>query len=224
MEINKRDGRTVNFNKNKITEAIMRAANEVGESNPNLAANLADKVTEELVNIVGSHSVEQIQDVVEKVLIEEGHVKIAKAYILYRNKRTEIRELDTKLMNTLDKITNLDAEDSDIKRENANVNGDTSMGVMLKYGSESAKEYNLRKLISPDIAQAHIDGDMHMHDLDFYTLTETCCQIDLEKLFKNGFNTGHGHLREPNSINSYSSLAAIAIQANQNDQHKQTYI
>ena len=71
----------------------------------------------------------------------------------------------------------------------------------------------------PVHAAAHQDGDIHIHDLDFYTLTTTCCQIDLLNLFHGGFSTGHGVLREPNDIYSYSALACIAIQANQNDQH-----
>ena len=66
---------------------------------------------------------------------------------------------------------------------------------------------------------AHRDGDIHIHDLDFLTLTTTCCQIDLLKLFHDGFSTGHGFLREPNDIRCYAALACIAIQSNQNDQH-----
>ena len=112
-----------------------------------------------------------------------------------------------------------DATDSDIKRENANIDGNTAMGSMLKYGSEGAKHFYESYVLNPAHSEAHRNGDIHIHDLDFYTLTTTCCQIDLIKLFHDGFSTGHGVLREPNDIASYASLACIAIQSNQNDQH-----
>ncbi len=118
-----------------------------------------------------------------------------------------------------DSITVLQAKDSDLKRDNANINGDSPMGAMLQYGANSAKEYNLAYLVKPDIAELHRSGWIHIHDLDFYAWTTTCTQIELRKLFKDGFNTGHGHLRAPKSIGSYAALAAIAIQSNQNDQH-----
>lgn len=118
-----------------------------------------------------------------------------------------------------DSITVLQAKDSDLKRDNANINGDSPMGAMLQYGANTAKEYNLEYLVRPEIAKLHRDGWIHIHDLDFYAWTTTCTQIELRKLFKNGFNTGHGHLRAPKSIGSYAALAAIAIQSNQNDQH-----
>lgn len=118
-----------------------------------------------------------------------------------------------------DNITVLQAKDSDLKRDNANINGDSPMGAMLQYGANTAKEYNLDYLVRPEIAKLHRDGWIHIHDLDFYAWTTTCTQIELRKLFKNGFNTGHGHLRAPKSIGSYAALAAIAIQSNQNDQH-----
>lgn len=118
-----------------------------------------------------------------------------------------------------DSITILQAKDSDLKRDNANINGDSPMGAMLQYGANSAKEYNLEYLVRPEIAELHRSGWLHIHDLDFYAWTTTCTQIELQKLFKNGFNTGHGHLRAPKSIGSYAALAAIAIQSNQNDQH-----
>lgn len=124
-----------------------------------------------------------------------------------------------KIKAIFDSITVLQAKDSDLKRDNANINGDSPMGAMLQYGANTAKEYNLEYLVRPEIAKLHRDGWIHIHDLDFYAWTTTCTQIELRKLFKNGFNTGHGHLRAPKSIGSYAALAAIAIQSNQNDQH-----
>ncbi|MDY2836198.1 MAG: anaerobic ribonucleoside triphosphate reductase [Candidatus Aphodomonas sp.] len=124
-----------------------------------------------------------------------------------------------KVLKIFDEITGCAAADSSLKRDNANINGDTAMGAMLQYGANAAKEYYLTKMIDPKIALLHREGYIHIHDLDFYGWTTTCTQIELRKLFQGGFDTGHGHLRQPKSIGSYAALAAIAIQANQNDQH-----
>lgn len=130
-----------------------------------------------------------------------------------------LAEFGGKVKTIYDNITALSARDSDLKRDNANINGDTPMGAMLQQGANTAKEYYLDTMIDPEIARLHREGWIHIHDLDFYGWTTTCCQIDLLKLFEGGFDTGHGHLREPKSIGSYAALAAIAIQSNQNDQH-----
>ena len=222
-KIQKRDGRQMPFNVEKIADAIYKAATAVGGKDYNSAIALAEEVCRILDRKVSESgrtpTVEEVQDTVEKVLVENGHAKTAKAYILYRANRTRIREMNTSLMKTYEDLTFKSARDCDIKRENANIDGDTAMGTMLKYGSEGAKQFNEMYVLDPDHSKAHIDGDIHIHDLDFLTLTTTCCQIDLIKLFKNGFSTGHGYLREPNNIASYSALACIAIQSNQNDQH-----
>ena len=128
-------------------------------------------------------------------------------------------DMGARLMKIYEDITFRDAAESDMMRDNANINADTPMGAMLKYGSEGSKQFYLERVLDPVHAKAHVEGDIHIHDLDFYTLTTTCCQIDIKKLFKGGFSTGHGYLREPNDITSYSALACIAIQSNQNDQH-----
>ncbi len=219
--IKKRDGRQVPFNIEKIASAIYKAAQVVGGNDYGEAMRLADEVCQQLsVSIIGRNpSVEEVQDMVEKVLIEGGHSKTAKAYILYRAERTRAREMDSKLMKIYEDLTFKSAGECDIKRENANIDGDTAMGTMLKYGSEGAKQFNEIYVLDPAHSHAHINGDIHIHDLDFLTLTTTCCQIDLLKLFSDGFSTGHGFLREPNDIASYAALACIAIQSNQNDQH-----
>lgn len=221
IHIVKRDGRKVPFNIEKIANAIFKAAQSCGGTDLNTAMDVAAEVCRvyEQENPGRVPTVEEIQDLVEKVLIEKGHAKTAKAYILYRYERTRSREMKTNLMCVLNELTFSSAKDSDIKRENANIDGDTAMGTMLKYGSVSAKEYYEMYVLNPKHAKAHREGDIHIHDLDFYTLTTTCAQIDLKKLFTNGFSTGHGYLREPNDISSYSALACIAIQSNQNDQH-----
>ena len=216
----KRDGRTVEFDLEKIAQAIFSAAQAMGGDNYDQAHALAQQV-EELLESSGieSPTVEQVQDTVEKVLIENGHSQTAKSYILYRAERTRIREMNTSLMKIYEDLTFKNAAENDIKRENANIDGDTAMGTMLKYGSEGAKDFDEMFVLNPEHAKAHRSGDIHIHDMDFLTLTTTCCQIDLTKLFHNGFSTGHGFLREPNDIMSYSALACIAIQSNQNDQH-----
>ena len=223
ISIKKRDGRIVPFDPSKIEHAIAHCFLGSGsQKSDETAQELAALVVSQLENdenIPSVPSVEQVQDVVERVLIEKGFVRSAKAYILYRAERSRVREMNTRLMKVFEDIASKDAVDSDIKRENANINGDTAMGSMLKFGSEGAKQFYEMYVLDPRFSAAHHDGDIHIHDLDFYTLTTTCCQIDLLDLFHGGFSTGHGVLREPNDIYSYSALACIAIQANQNDQH-----
>ncbi|MBH9973865.1 anaerobic ribonucleoside triphosphate reductase [Commensalibacter sp. M0391] len=153
------------------------------------------------------------------MLMRYEDVKIAMKPVLSTQKPDPVFSNETGLMDIYKKLTFTVAQDEDIKRENANIDGDTAMGTMLKYGSEGSKFFIDQYILPEKIAHAHQNGDIHIHDKDFYMLTETCCQIDLVKLFKKGFSTGHGYLREPNSIESYSALACIAIQANQNEMH-----
>ena len=219
--IKKRDGRVVLYNEDKIAQAILKAMQASGEGDASDAAGVANSVEASLEKLCGTNppTIEQIQDQVEKDLMSAGFEETAKQYILYRAGRTRVREMNTRLMKVFDELTNVDATKSDLKRDNANIDGDTAMGTMLKYGSEAAKDYYEKYLLTQEQADAHRNGDIHIHDFDFYSLTTTCCQIQLSKLFKGGFSTGHGFLREPNDIQSYSALACIAIQSNQNDQH-----
>lgn len=219
-KIQKRNGQMVAFDSVKILNAISRANMAVEDEvmDPADLSYLTQKVCSQL-NPDEVVTVEHVQDVVEETLIRFDYAKTAKAYILYRAEHTKIRQTESDLMDIYSKLTYSSAMDEDIKRENANIDGDTAMGTMLKYGSEGAKYFVDNYVLPKDIAAAHINGDIHIHDKDFYMLTETCCQIDLIKLFKNGFSTGHGHLREPQSIISYAALACITIQANQNEMH-----
>ena len=219
--ITKRDGRTVSFSVEKIAGAIEKA---FAATYRNESYELAQKLAGEVVSILevegeSCPDVERIQDVVERVLMDNGYIATAKAYILYRSERSRQREMKTRLMQRYEEIAFAAAGDSDIKRENANIDGDTAMGVMLKFGSEGAKQFYHNHVLNEKHAKAHEEGEIHIHDLDFLSLTTTCCQIDITKLFEGGFSTGHGTLREPNDINSYAALACIAIQSNQNDQH-----
>src|SRR5690554_1012548 len=220
LKIVKRDGRVELFDDNKIRGAIEKALNSVGKDFTNL-----DKLTFDVVNKVkvefttSASNIESIQDIVEEVLINNQMADVAKSYILYRKERCRIRHQQTRLMQTFRDITFSRSEESDLKRENANINSDTPMGAMLKYGSEGAKEFNKTFVLNPKHTKAHEEGEIHIHDLDFLTMTMTCCQIDLTELFAGGFQTGHGSVREPQDIKTYAALACIAIQSNQNDQH-----
>ena len=220
-KIIKRSGEKVPFDASKIRNAIFKA--NVRNAEEKFSDEELDRLTAAVVARLEAAkkipTVEQTQDIVEEELIAADYPKTAKAYILYRAEHQRIREMDDELVKIYSALTFVPAEDSDLKRENANINADTAMGTMLKYGSEGAKSFYDKYVIPPHIAMAHANGDIHIHDKDFYTLTETCCQIDLIKLFHNGFSTGHGYLREPNDIRSYAALACIAIQANQNEMH-----
>lgn len=221
IDVIKRDGNIEDFNVDKLSDSIMAAAMAVGGEDYELADEIANSILDLLEsNGIGEIESAQLQKIVEKTLIEEGHAATATEYILKGADRARMRDMDTALMRSFEEITFRSEEESDIKRENANIDSSTAMGTMLKYGSEGAKNFNLLYLMSEDIANAHKNGDIHVHDLDFLALTETCCQIALDKLFKDGFNTGHGFLREPGGIRTAGALAAIAIQSNQNDQHK----
>ena len=217
----KRDGRVVLYDEGKIASAILKAMEAAQEGDASQAAAVANAVEAALEERCGAQppQIEQIQDEVESQLMQMGFDNAAKKYILYRASRTRVREMNTRLMKVFDELTHADATASDMKRSNANIDGDTPMGTMLQYGSEAAKDYYDKYLLTPEQSRAHREGWIHIHDFDFYALTTTCCQIDLLKLFKGGFSTGHGFLREPNDIQSYSALACIAIQSTQNDQH-----
>ena len=218
MTVIKRDGREVAFDISRIQKAIENAFIACGTpQTDSVYQSLSKTICGEIKHF--NPSVEEIQDITEKVLMRKGYCDVAKAYILYRSHRSRVREMATSLMHTYKDITYSDASDSNIKRENANIDGNTAMGTMLKYGSEGAKKFYDLHVLEPEFAKAHREGDIHIHDLDFYTLTTTCTQIDIIKLFKGGFNTGHGFVREPNSIQTATALTCIAIQANQNDQH-----
>ena len=203
--IRKRDGRVVPFELDKIESAINKAFAATYKLGSEETAKALSAEVLSILEVEGNNSpdVEHIQDIVERVLMDNGYIQTAKAYILYRAERSRVREMNTRLMQKYEEITFADAKDSDIKRENANINGDTAMGAMLKYGSEGAKQFFEMYVLKPEHAKAHREGDIHIHDMDFAsTGTTTCTQIDIIALFKNGFSTGHGILREPQDIAS----------------------
>lgn len=218
--IRKRNGDIVAFDATKITVAIQKANLE--STDKTFTKRQLDALTKSVIHGIRDQEtpgVEYIQDAVERSLIKNNYASTAKAYILYRAAHTRIREAQVDLMDIYDELTYKASREADLKRENANIDADTAMGTMLKYGSEGSKYFIIHRILPKDIAAAHVNGDIHIHDMDFYMLTETCCQIDLLKLFHDGFSTGHGYLREPNDIRSYAALGCIAIQANQNEMH-----
>ncbi|WP_122641379.1 anaerobic ribonucleoside triphosphate reductase [Romboutsia sp. Marseille-P6047] len=225
--IEKRDGRVVPFNKDSIIKSISLAVDKVAnKENKTLNNQISEKITSDVIKLLESEHIDSIikvadiYDLVVKDLIENGYFRISEEYIMNRNERDRIRNSNTRLMKEIEEITFEESDDVDIKRENANINGDTSMGMMLHYGSIVSKAFCKDNILKLDHSCVHENGDIHIHDMDFFSMgTLTCCQIDLDKLFKDGFSTGHGFLREPNDIMSYGALAAIAIQSNQNDQH-----
>ena len=212
--IRKRDGRIVPFDREKITAAIFKAARAVGGEDRQLAEELSEAVVKYLAAKKGAGipTVEEVQDAVEKVLIETGHAKTAKAFILYRDKRTRMREAKSELMDVVQEIL------VETNRENANI-GNSPSAKMLQIASAASKRYYLTRLIPEEIARAHIEGDIHIHDLDFYAKTLTCIQIPLGRLLREGFDNGHGYIRPPKRIGSAAALACIILQSSQNDMH-----
>jgi ribonucleoside-triphosphate reductase len=236
IKVIKRNGDVVPFDSNRIREAIRKAviASHTQDELKDFSNLVLEKLTSDIsiqIKAITDNletwtkgeprhiNINKIQDIVERTLIKNGFADTAKAYILYRKKRDEIRSTRDSISKTISDILIKDSKDCDAKRENGNVNGDTPMGTMLQIASGVSKNFYINNMMSKDIAKAETEGYIHIHDLDFYKLTVTCVQMDCEKLFKGGFNTGKGQIREPNSITAYASLAAVAIQAEQNFQH-----
>ena len=211
--IQKRDGSLEQFDIDKIKNAVLKAFNSVNSS---IDVHDCSRVFDEKI-FSDLKTVEEIQDKVEQVLMENGYYDVAKSYILYRKHRENIRNSKTHLTKTFNDMLNVNATDNDLMRENANIDGNAPMGLMLLFGSETAKDYTKRYLLNPNHARLHENADFHIHDLNMYPCTFNCCHIDLKNLFKNGFSTGHGSIREPQTIQTASALSAIVIQSNQND-------
>ena len=235
----KRNGSKVNFNASKIALAIKKGFDAIKVIDEN--EDEKEKYTEDdiqkvfkgvLKNIEKNYKdkdkikIEEIQDIIEEELKRLKYNEVYEEFSSYREKRAQARAAFTedkrshKFLKTLEGLALKSASEDDNKRENGNIDGNSAMGTMLQFGSNVSKEFAKTYLMKKKFASAHDEGLIHIHDMDFLAMgTTTCTQIDLDKLFKNGFSTGHGFLREPNDIMSYSALAAIAIQSNQNDQH-----
>ena len=214
MRIRKRDARVEDFSSSKLIKAISKCFEEVHNTNQALVYEIANSVQNKISD---NTAVETIQDLVERELVSRGMYDEAKAYIIYRHDRAKARDANTQLTKIFDDINKIESSELDLKRENANIDTNTSMGTMLKIGTEASKDYNLKYLIKPKFAMLHENGDFHIHDLDFYSITMNCLFIPLAKLLKSGFNTGHGTVREPQSIKTAANLACIVLQSNQNE-------
>ncbi len=236
LKVIKRNGKKVDFDGTKIALAIKKGFDSIKDPetdevkyNEKDIHRVYHAVITRIEKTYGENdkiNIEDIQDLIEEELHKKHFDDVAKSFSEYRERRNLSREMffedkkRHKFLKTLEGLGLKTAHEEDLKRENANIDGDTAMGTMLQYGSTISKEFTKAYLMKPKFAEAHDEGDIHIHDMDFMAMgTTTCCQIDLNRLFKGGFSTGHGHLREPNDIMSYSALAAIAIQSNQNDQH-----
>lgn len=240
LKVIKRNGKKVDFDITKIALAIKKGFDSVEEDSDEEEKerkyNSKDiqKVYQAVLKKIEKNSkeknnkfkIEEIQDYIEEELNNKGYDDVYRSFSEYRERRNQSRESffgDNKTHKFLKSLENLglkSANEEDAKRENANIDGNSPMGTMLQYGATVSKEFAKAYLMKKEFAEAHDDGTIHIHDMDFLAMgTTTCCQIDLSRLFKNGFDTGHGYVRPPQDISTYSSLAAIVIQANQNDQH-----
>ena len=225
----KRSGQRVNFNETKVALAIKKGFDSVYEDyDEKLVNTVKEKVLAKIEKDYKERKtigVEDIQDLIEDTLKKMKYDEVYESFKGYRERRAASREAfvvkqQHKFVKAIESLGLKSAAEENAKRENANVDGDGPMGTMLHFGSTVSKEFAKAYLMDSKYARAHDEGLIHIHDLDFWAMgTTTCTQIDLSKLFKNGFSTGHGFLRTPNSIASYTALAAIAIQANQNEQH-----
>jgi len=235
LKVLKRNGRKlVDFDGTKIAIAIKKGFDSVStedevkytEKDIQKVYHAVIKRIEKLARDNDKIKIEEIQDLIEDEMKNKGYEDVCASFAEYRERRNNSRKLffdekkTHKFLKSIEGLGLKTANEDDAKRENANVDGDTAMGTMLQYGSTISKEFAKAYLMKTKFSEAHDDGDIHIHDMDFLAMgTTTCMQIELDRLFKNGFSTGHGYLRRPNDIMSYSALAAIAIQSNQNDQH-----
>ena len=239
VKVIKRNGSRVSFNGTKIAMAIKKGFDSIKvlddeEEEVNKYSSLdIQKVYQDVIEKIKQDyidkeriKIENIQDIIEEVLKNDNYLDVYESFSEYREKRNIARQAfvedkrSHKFLKTLEGLALKSAWEDDTKRENGNIDGNSAMGTMLQFGSNVSKEFSKTYLMKKKFSDAHDEGYIHIHDMDFLAMgTTTCMQIDLDKLFKNGFSTGHGHLREPNDIMSYSALAAIAIQSNQNDQH-----
>ncbi len=236
ISVIKRNGKKTNFDGSKIAVAIKKGFDSVNtDEEKKYNEKDIQKVYQKVIKRIDKEyvsknidkiKIEEIQDLIEDELKKCGYEDVYESFSNYRERRAASRlafadeKKMHKFLKSLEGLGLKSASEENAKRENANIDGNSAMGTMLQYGSTVSKEFAKAYLMKKKFAEAHDAGDIHIHDMDFLAMgTTTCMQIDLNKLFKNGFSTGHGHLRPPKDIMSYGALAAIAIQSNQNDQH-----
>ena len=213
MEVKKRDGRIVPFNKQKIIDAIMAAFRSVGDNNieyaQTKAENIANYIKEyaEEKNII--LEIEEIQDLVEKGLMSLKRKDVAKAYILYREERSRERNRNTKLMNSISEKLNA----SNIQNQNANVDEHSFGGRMGEARNELMKDYAINFLLSEVAKENHLGNEVYIHDMDSYAVgMHNCLTVPFDDLLKNGFNTRQTDVRPANSVNTAFQLIAVLFQ------------
>lgn len=207
----KRDGREVKFDSNKIANAIKKSSDEIGDK---LEENQIDECIQRVIEYIELSkkekvSVEEVQNLVEKALVDSNHKNIQRAYSSYRRERTRIREIKSDLMKAIKKIG------VETDRDNANV-GNNFSSKLLRIASESNKWHNLYNM-PKYLAKAHEVGEVYFHDLDSYNLTVNCLHIPTGEILKKGFNTGYGTINSPKRIETAAELSCILLQSTQND-------
>ena len=212
--VEKRDGRIVGYNEDKIKAAIRKAMlqTESGEDE-----SLVQKITDR-VGMIGKKcmTVEEIQDRVEMELMKSKRKDVAKKYIAYRDQRSIARQAKTRDMF----LEIIEAKNNDVTRENANMNTDSPAGMMMKFASETTKPFVDDYLLSPEVKNAVKNNYLHIHDKDYYpTKSLTCVQHPLEKILRNGFVAGHGESRPAKRIETASVIACISLETAQNEMH-----
>lgn len=211
MNVTKRNGKLVPYDRNKIIGALRKAFKACEYV-------VKDKTIEEIVNAVNvweDINVEDIQDQIEELLMD--YPKVAKEFILYRHKRATIRESKAKEVF----LSIINTENNDVTRENANMNSDSPAGMMMKFASETTKPFVDNYLLSKETLEAVRGNYIHIHDKDYYpTKSLTCVQTPLDKILHNGFRSGHGESRAAKRIETAATLACISMETTQNEQHK----
>lgn len=218
--ITKRDGRRRKFSITKISSAIEAAFKETEEKYTDedldrLVQTVVDEISKDGAKTV---KVEEIQNVIEKTLMNFGFHDTAKQFILYREERNRVRDTKSDIVKTIKEITESNLKSSNILRDNANESGATPAGAYGKIASETNKMYNLLNNIDRKYAIEHKDGAIHIHDLNQYNLTFNCLFAPVGKLLRHGFDSGTGFLRAPQSIQTAAALTAVILQLQSNQQ------
>lgn len=209
MQVIKRDGRLVDFDKNKIITAILKAFYDIDKKKTVDSIVIANKIADEISNIQRNIDVEEIQNLVEKKLMSSARKDVAKAYIIYRNDRNKTRYKNSDFMKRISEklfATN-------VENQNANVDEKSFGGRMGAANSELLKNYALNYIVSPMSRENHLNNEIYIHDLDSYAVgLHNCLTIPFDDLLANGFNTRQTDVRPANSINTAFQLLAVIFQ------------
>ena len=212
MNIQKRDGRIMPFDKTKIENAVLKAfkaVDTVDDYAKEKAKNIADYIENKAMESGKTFTVEEIQDLVESGLMSIKRKDVAKAYILYREKRSKIRQGNTSLMKVIEEKINA----SDIQNQNANVDEQSFGGRMGEAKSELMRYYALNYLVSDMAKNNHLNNEIYIHDLDSYAVgMHNCLSIPFDDLLAKGFNTRQTDVRPAQSINTAFQLLAVIFQ------------